>query len=275
MAGLSGKVALITGSTRGVGEAMARDFAAQEASVVVTGRTRERGELVAKSIQAAGGEALFVPADIGSHSDVETLIEATVERFGRVDVLVNNAAPTEAMGHNTTRLAEHGWKEFEDVMRIGLYGAVWACQFAIPHMQRAGGGSIVNISSLAAIQGCPGLPSYTCAKGALTALTRQLAVDYGPDNIRVNTIVLGLIVNELTSPLLAVPELVEGLAAMHLTTRLGDNHDVARVAAYLAGDEGGFLTGTELRVDGGVSIKAHVPHAVVSTGIGPGERVAG
>jgi 3-oxoacyl-[acyl-carrier protein] reductase len=257
MARLDGKVALVTGSTRGIGEATARLLAEQGAAVTVTGRNRERGEVVAKSIEADGGTAQYVPADIGTRADVETLVEAAVARFGRLDVLVNNAAPTEAMGMNPARLTDVSWDEFDEVMRIGLYGSVWACRYALPHMQAAGAGSIVNISSTAAVQGVPGLPAYSCAKGALTALTRQLAVDYARDNIRVNTIVLGIIQNELTSPLKAVPGLVDAMHEMHL-----------------AGDDGGFLTGTELRVDGGVSIKAHVPASVVRTGIGPGERTA-
>src|SRR5271154_1559909 len=197
MASLEGQVALVTGSTRGVGAETARLLASQGASVVITGRTRARGEQLAQSLQSSYGPALFVEADVGVQSDVRRLVERTVARFGRLDILVNNAAPTEVMAQQTVRLTDVAWEEFDRVMQVGLYGAVWASRYALPHMIDAGGGSIINISSLAAIQGLPGLAAYTCSKAALGALTRQLAVDYARDNIRVNTVLLGIIVNEL------------------------------------------------------------------------------
>jgi NAD(P)-dependent dehydrogenase (short-subunit alcohol dehydrogenase family) len=266
MSALGGKVAIVTGSTRGIGEATARLLAARGASVTVTGRNRSRGQDVAQSIQADGGSALYVAADIGNQADTTALVEQTVQHFGRLDVLVNNAAPTEVMGRQTARLTDVPWDEFDEVMRVGLYGAIWACRSAIPHMQAGRGGSIINISSVAAVQGLPGLASYTCAKGALTALTRQLAVDYASDGIRVNTVVLGIIINELTGGLMKVPGLEHAVRDIHLT-RLGENGDVARVVTYLASDDAAFLTGTELRVDGGTSIKGAVPGDAITSGL--------
>lgn len=267
MGPLDGRVALVTGSTRGVGAETARLLASQGASVTVTGRNRSRGEQLAQSLESGCGKALFVEADIGAESEVRQLVDQTVARFGRLDILVNNAAPTEVMAQQTMRLTDVPSEEFDRVMQVGLYGSVWASRYAIPHMIDAGGGSIINISSLAAIQGLPGLAAYTCAKAALGALTRQLAVDYARDNIRVNTVLLGIIINELTGAMMDVPGLDEAVRQLHLT-RLGQNGDVARVVAYLAGDDGAFLSGTEIRVDGGSSIKGTVPAEVVQSGLG-------
>ena len=267
MDGLEGKVALVTGSTRGIGEATARLLAAAGARVVITGRNAERGRAVAESIAGEGGQALYTPLDAGDHDSVARAIEVAVDGFGALDILVNNAAPTDVMASQTGRLTEIPWDEFEHVMRVGLYGAVWACRYGIPHMQRAGGGAIVNISSLAAVSGLPGLTAYTCAKGGLCALTRQLALDYARDGIRVNTVIVGAIINELTEAMMSVPGMPESLARMHLT-RLGRNDDVARAVAYFAGDAAGFLTGTELRVDGGSSSVGPLPTEVVESGLG-------
>jgi NAD(P)-dependent dehydrogenase (short-subunit alcohol dehydrogenase family) len=265
--GFERKVALITGSTRGIGETTARLLAARGARVVVTGRNAERGAAVAESIRDTGAQALFVRTDVGDQDSVAAAVDAAAETFGGLHVLVNNAAPTDVMAGQTRRLTDIAWDEFERVLRVGLYGAVWAARCAIPHMQRAGGGSIVNISSLAAVSGLPGLTAYTCAKGALCALTRQLALDYAPDGIRVNTVIVGLIVNELTGAVMQVPGMDEAVRRMHLT-RLGRNEDVARAVAYFASEESGFLTGTELRVDGGASSVGPIPTAMVETGLG-------
>jgi NAD(P)-dependent dehydrogenase (short-subunit alcohol dehydrogenase family) len=267
MVSLNGKVALITGSTRGIGETTARLFAAGGARVVVTGRNRDRGALIAKSIESNGDDATFVQADISTEAAVAELIAATVRRYGRIDCLVNNAAPTDVMEGQAGRLTDVDWGQFEQIIRVGLFSAVWACRYAIPHMQRQGCGSIVNISSLAAIRGLPGVAAYTCAKGALSALTRQVALDYSRDQIRANTVLVGVIVNELSAPMMAVPGLERALRDMHLT-RFGDNEDVARAVAYLAGDDSGFLTGTELRVDGGASINGGLPRNVIDSVLG-------
>lgn len=273
MAGLEGKVALITGSTRGIGEATARLMAARGARVVITGRNADRGAAVAESISATGGKAIFVSTDVGEEDSVAAAVQSAVDEFGALDVLVNNAAPTDVMAGQTGRLTDISWQEFERVLRVGLYGAVWASRCAIPHLQNRGGGSIVNISSLAAVSGLPGLTAYTCAKGALCALTRQLAVDYAPERIRVNTVIVGLIVNELTGGVMQAPGMHDAVCRMHLT-RLGHNTDVASAAAYFASDESEFLTGAELRVDGGASIVGPIPTAMVETGLGVGQTAA-
>jgi len=264
---LQDKVALITGSTRGIGEETARRMAAQGAAVVVTGRNKSRGERVAESIEESGGRALFVQTDVGVEEDVRNAVAAAVSAFGGLDILVNNAAPTDLMATQTTRLTEVSHQEFDDVMRVGLYGTVWACKYAIPEMVNRGGGSIVNISSIAAIRGLPGVCAYSCSKGAMNALTRQLALDYSPERIRVNTIVVGAIMNEMSSGVLATPEAVAAMESIHLTGRLGDNRDIAFLSVFLASDESGFITGNEFIADGGSASVGPLPRWVVEDGL--------
>jgi 3-oxoacyl-[acyl-carrier protein] reductase len=261
MGRLDGKVAIVTGSTRGIGRATAERFAAEGAAVLVTGRTVDAGREVERGIRDRGGEATFLPTDLGSEDDVIAMVRAAVERYGRLTTLVNNAAPTELMGpgrldRKVTDLTNEGW---DAILRVGLTAVIWSCKHAIPEIARAGGGAVVNISSAASILGTPGLDTYTCIKGAINALTRSLAVEYAPDNIRVNCIVSGMV---LTSPgahqMMDDPVIGGATRAMHLT-RLGLPEDLANAALFLASDEAAFITGALLPVDGGVTARMPVP----------------
>src|SRR5580765_3571567 len=190
---MEGKVAIVTGSTRGIGRATALRFAREGARVVVTGRTEDAGREVEEEIRAAGGEGVFVPTDLAREDDVVAMVSTAIERYGALTTLVNNAAPTELMGpgrldRRVTELENDAW---DAIMLVALKAVIWSCKYAIPAMTTSGGGAIVNISSAASILGTPGLDTYTAAKGALNALTRSLAVEYAPDNIRVNCIVSG------------------------------------------------------------------------------------
>jgi meso-butanediol dehydrogenase / (S,S)-butanediol dehydrogenase / diacetyl reductase len=258
---MTGKVALVTGSTRGIGRATAIRFAAEGASVIITGRTIDAGQAVEAEIRDAGGEATFVPTDLSNEDDVIAMVRAAVDSYGSLTTLVNNAAPTELMGpgradSRVTELENEAW---DSIMLVALKAVVWACKYSIPEMAKAGGGSIVNISSAASLLGTPGLDTYTAAKGALNTLTRSIAVEYAPDNVRSNCIVAGMVLtSEGAFTLMEDPIIGGATRAMHLT-RLGLPDDIANAALFLASDEAAFVTGAILPVDGGVTARMPVP----------------
>jgi NAD(P)-dependent dehydrogenase (short-subunit alcohol dehydrogenase family) len=258
---LAGKVALVTGSTRGIGRATAVRFAREGACVVVTGRTEEAGEQVEREIRDAGGQATYLRTDLAREDDIVRAVRCAVDRYGSLTTLVNNAAPTELMGpgrldRRVTELENDAW---DAIMLVALKAVVWACKHAIPAMVEAGGGAIVNISSAASLLGTPGLDTYTAAKGALNTLTRSMAVEYAADNIRSNCIVSGMV---LSSPgavtMMDDPVIGAATKAMHLT-RLGVPDDIANAALFLASDEAAFVTGAVIPVDGGVTARMPVP----------------
>jgi NAD(P)-dependent dehydrogenase (short-subunit alcohol dehydrogenase family) len=243
---LDGKVAFISGSTRGIGRTMAEMFAAEGARVIVSGRSVDKGEKTAARIRDAGGDATFVPLDVTDEDSVRSAIAATVDRYGTLTTLVNNAATTDIVNQNMKPLTEYTTEEWNHILTGTLTGNVfWACKYGIPHLIEAGGGSIVNISSGAAIFGSAGLAAYSAAKGGMNALTRSIAVDYAPQKIRCNVIVVGRVVSHAKDRGPEVPGLL---------TRVGQPSDIAYAALWLAADESEFVTGSEIVADGGHSI---------------------
>jgi 3-oxoacyl-[acyl-carrier protein] reductase len=229
--------------------------------VIVTGRSRDEGAAVERTIRDAGGEATYVPTDLAHEDQVVAAVDAAVEHYDRLTVLVNNAAPTELMGpgrldRRVTDLTNEGW---DSIMLVGLKAVVWTCKHAIPRIVDAGGGAIVNISSAASVLGTPGLDTYTALKGAINTLTRSMAVEYAADNIRCNAIVSGMVLtSEGAFKLMEDPVIGGATRAMHLT-RLGVPDDIANAALFLASDEAAFVTGALLPVDGGVTCRMPVP----------------
>ena len=258
---LDDAVAIVTGSTRGIGRATAARFAREGASVIITGRTEDAGRELEQEIRAAGGEATFVLTDLANEADVVAMVAAAVEHYGKLTTLVNNAAPTELMGpgrldRRVTELENDAW---DSIMLVALKAVVWACKYSIPEMAKAGGGAIVNISSAASLLGTPGLDTYTAAKGALNTLTRSMAVEYAPDNIRSNCIVAGMVLtSEGAFKMMDDPVIGSATRAMH-RTRLGLPEDIASAALFLASDEAAFITGAVIPVDGGVTARMPVP----------------
>jgi NAD(P)-dependent dehydrogenase (short-subunit alcohol dehydrogenase family) len=258
---LSDKVAIVTGSTRGIGRATAIRFAAEGAGVIITGRSEDEGSEVERQIRDAGGQATYVRTDLANEDDVRAMVKAAVDGYGKLTTLVNNAAPTELMGpgrldRRVTELENDAW---DSIMLVALKAVVWACKYSIPEMASAGGGTIVNISSAASILGTPGLDTYTAAKGALNTLTRSMAVEYAADNIRSNCIVSGMVLtSEGAFKMMADPVIGGATKAMHLT-RLGVPDDIANAALFLASDESAFITGAVIPVDGGVTARMPVP----------------
>jgi NAD(P)-dependent dehydrogenase (short-subunit alcohol dehydrogenase family) len=246
---LAGEIALVTGSTAGIGRAIAVAFGREGADVVVTGRDRDRGSRVVKTIAGAGGSAAFIPADLASEAACGELVHATIDRFGGLTVLVNNAVAS-AVGADGP-VGEVATAAWESVLRVNLTAPMWLCRAAIPAMIAAGHGSIVNISSRQGERASPRFAAYATSKGGLNALTRSIAVDYAKQGIRANTISPGYVLNERRDRDLD-PERRARLEGMHLT-RLGEAEDVAHAAVYFASRESEFATGVNFPLDGGSS----------------------
>jgi NAD(P)-dependent dehydrogenase (short-subunit alcohol dehydrogenase family) len=246
---LAGERVLITGSTSGIGRQAAITCAAEGAHVAVHGRNVERGEAVVATIKDAGGEAVFLPADLEQEDACTRLVDEAAERLGGLTVLVNNAVAGSGGRSPVGALDTALW---ERILRVNLTSVAWTCRAAIPHLLRAGRGSIINVSSRQAERASPGLAPYAASKGGLNALTRSIAVDYGRQGIRCNALSVGYVLNERRDANLT-PERRAELEGMHLT-RLGRAEDVAWAIVYLASRESEFVTGALLPVDGGGTI---------------------
>jgi NAD(P)-dependent dehydrogenase (short-subunit alcohol dehydrogenase family) len=255
--GLGDKVAVVTGATQTMGTAIARRLAAEGAHVVGFGRSAERGHAVAARLTADGGSALFVEGDITNEVDVQTLVDRAVATFGRLDIVVNNAAAVELIRTGVeTGVADEPAAAFEWQFKVGLYGPLRLAQLAIPHMVRGGGGAFVTISSQGGHRAFPGMTSYGPVKAAAEALSRQIAVDYGDRNIRSNCIVVGSIRVEQNEHVHDDPMLGAQLRDMQMLPAAGSPEHIASAVAFLAGDDAEFITGVALPVDGGLMAKA-------------------
>ena len=245
MGRLDGKVALVTGAARGQGEAEARLFSAEGAAVVLADVREAEGTKVAAEIAGAGGSAAFALLDVTSPDAWKAAVADAVASFGKLDVLVNNAAIWRGEG-GIEDITSENW---DDLLNVNAKAALLGMQAAIPEMRRAGGGAIVNVGSTLAMHGAARSAAYSAAKAALVVLTRSAAVQYAAEGIRVNLIHPGSI---------DTPMLREGTGGKHLDIaariplgRLGQPIDIARGALYLASDEASFVTGVQLVIDGG------------------------
>jgi NAD(P)-dependent dehydrogenase (short-subunit alcohol dehydrogenase family) len=258
MGRVQGKVAIVTGAASGIGRASAELLAREGASVVVADRDSAGAERVARDIGSRGGHALAVRVDIAEEISVEAMVAAAVGRFGALHVLHNNAALTDVSQHAVdASLVDMQQKDWDRSLAVNLRGAMLCTKHAIPPMLRAGGGSIINMSSNQALSGDLTQFAYAAAKAGVAQLTRSTATAYGRQGIRANTISPGLI-RTPGSEAACTPEVFALLEAHNLVPRIGEPADVAWAVLFLASDESSFITGQTLCVDGGQL--AHLPH---------------
>ena len=245
---LEGKVALISGGARGMGATEARMFAAEGAKVVIGDVLQEEGRQTEAAINEGGGECVFVQLDVTDESAWEEAVNTAVSRFGKLDILVNNAGIARINNVEDTSV-----EEWDLVMDINAKGVFLGTKAAIPAMRDAGGGSIVNISSIAGLVG--GRKSaYTASKGAVRLLTKSTAIQYARDGIRCNSVHPGVIESPMTLPIMLNTEGGrEESAARHPMGRVGQPEDIAYGVLFLASDEASFMTGSELVIDGGLT----------------------
>jgi cyclopentanol dehydrogenase len=246
---LAGRVALISGAARGQGAAEARMFAREGAAVVLGDVRHALGEAVAQQVRDAGGRARYVPLDVTEEADWARAVAIAEQDFGRLDVLVNNAGILGRPGIMATTRAI-----WDRVIAVDQTGPFLGMQAAIPAMRRAGGGSIVNISSALALVGYGESASYTAAKGALVALTRTVAVELAPEGIRVNVITPGVIDTPMVDDARAGDQREPQGVEVAPLQRAGLADEVAAAVLYLASDDAGFVTGATLPVDGGLTV---------------------
>jgi cyclopentanol dehydrogenase len=244
---LAGKVALVSGGARGMGAAEARLFAREGARVVIGDVLEAEGKAVEADVNAKGGEAVFVRLDVTREADWERAVAAALDRFGRLDVLVNNAGVGAA-----SRIEDTTVEAWDRVMDVNAKGVFLGTKAVIPAMRRAGGGSIVNISSQLGLVGMDdSSPQYQASKGAVRLLTKTTALQYARDGIRANSVHPGPIVTPMTERRRADPAQYRRMLARIPLGRYGEPDEVAYGVLYLASDESAFVTGSELVIDGG------------------------
>jgi len=244
---LKDKVAIITGASKGIGESIARGFAQAGAAVVVSSRKQDAVDEVARQITAAGGTAIGVAAHMGEPDHITALVAATVARFGGVDILVNNAAINPAFGLS----AEMDAGVLDKMFAVNVRGYFLAAQKCVPPMRRRGGGSIINIASIAGLEPMAGGGFYSMTKAAVLMMTRVLAKELGTDKIRVNAIAPGVIRTKFSYVLWNTPEIHDRVVGNAALKRIGEPDELIGTALYLASDASSFTTGATIVVDGG------------------------
>jgi NAD(P)-dependent dehydrogenase (short-subunit alcohol dehydrogenase family) len=257
---LAGKVAIVTGGGNGLGAECARVLALHGARVAVTDINLAAAQEVAAAIVAQGGQALAVQTDVSSEDDIKAMVATVSGQWGRIDVLLNNAAALDTKTRHADRdVCNVDIEAWDRSMDVNARGAMLCCKHVVPVMLKGGGGSIIHNSSGFGVMGDASLTSYACSKAALLALSRMVAAQYGKQGIRSNAVVIGLVLNEHAQK--EMPEEVKQiLLDQHLTPALGSPRQIADVIAFLASDESAFVTGHTMMADGGFT--SHAPSLV-------------
>jgi NAD(P)-dependent dehydrogenase (short-subunit alcohol dehydrogenase family) len=246
---LKGKVALITGSTRGIGKEFALGFAKEGADVIVHGRNLEKAKAVAEEIKSLGVKSIAITADVSISQDVTRMVEEVVSAFGRIDILVNNAGVNPFI-LEAEKIKEEGW---DQVIDVNLKGLFLCCQAVGKKMIEQGGGKIINISSAAGILGEQGFLPYSVSKAGVMTLTRILAYEWSKYNILVNAIAPGFVAGGMNAPILNKEILVSGLTQQVPLKRLGKPEEIVKIALFLASEESSYINGTTIVADGGMT----------------------
>ena len=250
---LKGKVAIVTGSTSGIGIGIARLYAAEGAKVVVCGRRKEKGEAVVERIRNEGGDAIYHVRDLTDTESIKKLIDDVASEYGKIDVLVNNAAN---VGLPDGRVDELTLDMWDNIFSSDLRGTFYAIKCVLPYMQKNNGGSIVNIGSMASCGGDLGATAYSCAKAGVDMLTSSVALQYGKDNIRCNCVRPGLIVTPENDAYVS-KELKDIFLSNIEVNRYGCPEDIGHMCVFFGSDESEYVTGQIINVDGGMN--SHAP----------------
>ena len=249
---LKDKVAIVTGSSKGIGEGIARVFSREGANVVVVCRTDKDGEKMANELGAADGKAIYVKTDVTKSADIQEMINKTVETFGKLDILVNNA------GYHISKSVEAvSEEEWEFLQNTNLRSTYLCSKYSIPHLRKTKG-NIINISSMVGIVGQPNAGAYSATKGGQIAMSKGMAIDFAPDGVRTNVICPGWIATPMVEDWFSQQDDPEAsrkyIYSQHPLGRIGTIEECGTVAAFLACDESSFMTGAVLAVDGGVTL---------------------
>lgn len=246
---LTGRVAIVTGASRGIGKAIAEEFAVHGCSVVVVSRTPEAVAEVAAAITQAGGSALAIGADVTDESSAERIVGETIEAFGRIDILVNNAGGN-SFSVPVASMRASGWSK---TMALNVDSSLRLIQACLPHIAESEHGSIINVGSVAGLRGAPLMSHYGAAKAAIASLTRSLSIEVAHQGTRVNTLLPGWIETDLTDFLRSDEGTENSVLGRVPMGRWGRSEEIAQAALFLASDASSFMTGQELIVDGGLS----------------------
>jgi NAD(P)-dependent dehydrogenase (short-subunit alcohol dehydrogenase family) len=247
---LRGQVAVITGSSKGIGRAAAEIMAALGAKVVISSRKGEVCEEVAAGIRKAGGEAITIACNISRREEIAGLVKGAIEKWGRIDTLVCNAAVNPYFGP----LAAISDDAFDKIMSSNIKSNLWLCNLALPHMVEQGGGSVVIVSSIGGLRGSAQLGAYGISKAADMQLTRSLAVEWSPKGVRINCVAPGLVKTDFARALWEDPERLKRTVSTAPLRRIGEPNEIGSVIAFLASKASSFMTGTVVIADGGVTI---------------------